>query len=86
MEAKIEINRLADAANDHLVRRLGASEPDRMKIFRIESDLIENLKRIYYFAKRIARVVTTEPATMTTTATTANANADPEGELVTLES
>ncbi|MCB1229967.1 MAG: Na/Pi cotransporter family protein [Verrucomicrobiae bacterium] len=86
VEAKIEINRLADAANDHLVRRLGASEPDRMKIFRIESDLIENLKRIYYFAKRIARVVTTEPATMTTTATTANANADPEGELVTLES
>ncbi len=63
--AKAEINRLADQANDHLVRRLGAQEPDRMKVFRIESDLIENLKRIYYFAKRIARVIETEPAAAT---------------------
>ena len=28
-----------------------------MATFRVETDLIENLKRIYYFAKRIAKLV-----------------------------
>lgn len=59
-DAKAEIKRLADAADAHLLERLAAAEPDRMTVFRIESDLVENLKRIYYFAKRIARVVTEE--------------------------
>ncbi len=59
--AKPEINRLADDADQHLLKRLIAAEPDRMTVFRIESDLVENLKRIYYFTKRIARVVTATP-------------------------
>ncbi|MCP5550075.1 MAG: Na/Pi cotransporter family protein [Akkermansiaceae bacterium] len=63
-DAKSEINRLADAAEDHLLQRLTASEPHRRNAFRVESDLIENFKRIYYFTKRIARVIaadTSEP-------------------------
>jgi phosphate:Na+ symporter len=55
--AKPEINRLADKANRHLARRLIAEEPNRINAFRIESELVEYLKRVYYFAKRIARVV-----------------------------
>lgn len=68
VEAKSEINRLADAAEAYVIKRLAAAEPQRREAFRIESDVIENLKRIYYFAKRIARVVepiasvSTEPA------------------------
>lgn len=55
--AKPEINRLAGLAESRVIARLAAAEPQRGGAFRIESDLIENLKRIYYFAKRIARLV-----------------------------
>ncbi len=55
--AKGEINRLADEAEAHLARRLVADEPDRLSLYRFESELIEYLKRVYYFAKRIAKAV-----------------------------
>ena len=35
-----------------------ADDPHRLSTFRVESELIENLKHVYYFAKRIAKVVT----------------------------
>jgi phosphate:Na+ symporter len=54
--AKDDINRLAAEADSHLARRLVADEPNRLAAFRIESDLIENLRRVYYFAKRIAKM------------------------------
>ncbi|MEO1129872.1 MAG: Na/Pi cotransporter family protein [Planctomycetota bacterium] len=57
LAAKKSVNSLADDAGSHLATRLAAEEPNRMATFRIESDIIETLKRIYYFAKRIARVV-----------------------------
>jgi phosphate:Na+ symporter len=56
--AKDEINDLANQADVHLGRRLTADAPHRLEAFRIESDVIENYKRIYYFAKRVAKVVT----------------------------
>jgi len=56
--AKDEINDLAAEADGHLARRLVADEPNRLAAFRIESDLIENLRRVYYFAKRIAKLTT----------------------------
>jgi phosphate:Na+ symporter len=56
--AKVEINRLADKANNHLAQRLIAEEPNRLLAFRIESEMIEYFKRVYYFAKRIAKVAT----------------------------
>jgi len=55
--AKDEINDLANQADVHLGRRLTADAPNRLQAFRIESDVIENYKRIYYFAKRVAKVV-----------------------------
>lgn len=57
MGAKHEINRLAAEAEDHLSRRLIADEPKRLIAFRMESEVMEYLKRMYYFAKRIAKVV-----------------------------
>jgi phosphate:Na+ symporter len=55
--AKPEINLLADTADAHLSQRLTVKEADRLALFRLETDSIEYLKRIYYFAKRIAKVV-----------------------------
>jgi phosphate:Na+ symporter len=60
IDAKSEINRLSIAIDEHLAQRLTANEPNRMQVFRIESDIIENLRRIYYFAKRIAKAIVEE--------------------------
>jgi phosphate:Na+ symporter len=57
LDAKAEINRLATNAEEHLSRRLSADEPQRLAAFRMESEIMEYLKRMYYFAKRIAKVV-----------------------------
>ena len=55
--AKGKINRLAAQAEVHLSRRLAADEPNRLATFRLESEIMEYLKRMYYFAKRIAKLV-----------------------------
>jgi len=52
---KGEINMLADRAAQHGAERLVADEPQRLEAYAIEADVIENLKRIYYFCKRMAR-------------------------------
>ena len=54
---KREINRLADAARQHQARRLVTPEPKRLPAYTVEMDTLENLKRVYYFCKRIARGV-----------------------------
>ncbi|MHC4955580.1 MAG: Na/Pi cotransporter family protein [Planctomycetota bacterium] len=58
---KDEVNRLADLAAVHQARRLAAQEPNRLGAYMIEMDILENLKRIYYFAKRMARAVERGP-------------------------
>ena len=60
IDAKDEVNQAADGAESHLLRRLIAAEPNRMEAFRIETDIIENYKRIYYFSKRIAKIAATQ--------------------------
>ena len=55
VEMKREINSLADSAAIHQAARLVAEEPNRLPAYKIEMDIIQNLKRIYYFAKRMAR-------------------------------
>ena len=52
--AKDEVNEIADRISDRLVNRLIAEEPHRTSTYRVESQLVENYKRIYYFCKRIA--------------------------------
>jgi len=54
---KSDINRLMDSAATHEAMRLVANEPHRLEAYSIEVDVIEKLKRIYYFAKRIAKAV-----------------------------
>ncbi len=57
IDAKGDINRLSDDIDSHLAVRLVADEPNRLNAYRIESDIIENYRRIYYFAKRIAKAI-----------------------------
>lgn len=57
---KQEISRIADSAAAHQARRLVAEEPNRIPAYTIEVDIIEKLKRIYYFAKRMAKTVVAE--------------------------
>jgi len=53
---KSDINELERSAQLHEAERLVADEPHRVQAYRLETDVIANLKRIYYFAKRTARV------------------------------
>jgi phosphate:Na+ symporter len=55
VDMKQEINDLADSAAMHQAQRLVAEEPNRLPAYTIEMDVLQNLKRIYYFAKRMAR-------------------------------
>jgi len=56
---KPKINALAEEAVKRGAQRLVAHEPDRLGAYAREMETIEKLKRIYYFAKRIAK--TTAP-------------------------
>jgi phosphate:Na+ symporter len=54
------INSLIDAAAAHQAKRLVADAPNRVAAYSVEVDVIERLKRIYYFAKRVAKTVVPE--------------------------
>ncbi len=53
-----QVDHLSAQAKRHLLERLSALEPNRTWTFRVESDIVENFKRLYYFSKRIAMAVT----------------------------
>ena len=57
LNAKQHIAQLAEDASEQLSIRLAVSAPNRLETFRLESEIIEYLKRIYYFSKRIAKIV-----------------------------
>ena len=57
---KSDINRLMESAAMHESRRLVAEEPNRLAAYTLEIDIIEKLKRIYYFSKRMAKAVMPE--------------------------
>ena len=54
---KSDIDTLANSAAIHEATRLVAKEPNRIPAYTIEIDIIEKQKRIYYFAKRMAKTV-----------------------------
>ncbi len=54
---KDEINKMANSAAVHEASRLVAEEPNRIEAYTTEVDIIEKQKRIYYFAKRMAKTV-----------------------------
>jgi phosphate:Na+ symporter len=59
-QMKSHIRNLERAAAQHQAVRLVADEPNRIATYRFETDIIANLKRIYYFIRRIARVAVPE--------------------------
>ncbi|MFT4550673.1 MAG: phosphate:Na+ symporter [Pseudoalteromonas tetraodonis] len=54
---KPKVTGLAARAQSHLVQRLVAAEPERISTFRIETDIIENYKRLHTLFRRIAKTV-----------------------------
>jgi len=56
-EMKSEISTTVTTASAYLTERLVAHEPGRVVIYTAEVQLIENLKRIYYFSKRMSKTV-----------------------------
>lgn len=61
---KQEMNAKAREIADHYARRLAAPDDHRIELYRFETDLVANLRRVYYFSKRTARtaIPTTEQA------------------------
>lgn len=55
VDAKQDIVALSDELQVRLSARVGAPEADRRVLYQTESELLEYLKRIYYFAKQIAK-------------------------------
>lgn len=53
---KSEINSLAKKAELHQAQRLIADEPKRIATYGFETGLVAHLRRIFYFARRTARV------------------------------
>ena len=63
IDAKVTVNGLVDELEHHLAVRLVADEPHRIEAFRRESEIVQNLKRVYYLAKRVAKEVAESNAT-----------------------
>jgi len=57
---KGEIRQLERDLTTHQTERLVADEPNRVATYRLETDVITNLKRVYYFSRRIARAAVPE--------------------------
>ena len=54
--SKAEASHRAEAIAQRLASRLGAHEPNRMETYRLETDLNEMLKRLFYLTKCCAKV------------------------------
>ncbi|MCP5060477.1 MAG: Na/Pi cotransporter family protein [bacterium] len=57
LEQKATLNTLLAKATTHQVGRLAASDSHRSHAYAVESDMIEGLQRVFYYAKRIAQRV-----------------------------
>jgi phosphate:Na+ symporter len=54
---KKNIQHIVDSTAMHLAERLVVDEPNRIPTYSVEVDILEKLKRIYYFSKRMAKTV-----------------------------
>ncbi|HKQ33084.1 MAG TPA: hypothetical protein VJV40_07760, partial [Thermodesulfobacteriota bacterium] len=57
---KPDVERSADELVEHLSQRLVSADPDRAVLYRVESQLVELIQRIYYFAGMIANEIIKE--------------------------
>ena len=51
------VEQLFDAASSHQATRLVADAPNRLSTYTLEVELIDKLRRIYYFCDRIAQLI-----------------------------
>lgn len=63
IEMKKLVKRGTSTALGHQATRLVVDEPHRLSAYTIETDMFQNLRRIYYFTKRMARVAVPRSAT-----------------------
>lgn len=77
VQSKTEVNELAERATSHLSKRLIAYEPNRLAVFTVETDIIENLKRINTLTRRVARVLLQNIETVEVVANEQNHDANP---------
>ncbi len=61
LDMKPQVRELANSAALHEAKRLVAEEPNRLSAYTLEIDTLENLKRVYYFCRRMARAGVPEP-------------------------
>jgi phosphate:Na+ symporter len=54
---KASVQAQVASAEQHEAQRLVADAPNRLAAYSLEMEVIEKLKRIYYFAKRMAKTV-----------------------------
>ncbi len=54
---KEDLHEMLRSASVHEIRRLVADEPNRLEAYTVEVDILQNFKRIFYFARRMARGV-----------------------------
>ncbi len=66
LEMKPEIQSLGAEIIEHLGQRLVADAPNRAVLYRIESQIVELLQRIFYFSKKIAKEILRESGTTET--------------------
>jgi phosphate:Na+ symporter len=53
-----ELTQQTNDVETRIALRLTADEPNRVATYRLESEIIENLKNMYFVAMRIANMVT----------------------------
>lgn len=61
IDQKERVSSIVRSAEMHEARRLVVSEPNRLEAYTIEMEIVEQLQRVYYLAKRIAKSVRFEP-------------------------
>jgi phosphate:Na+ symporter len=54
---KSDMNRLVEQAELHQAKRLVSEDSGKFEAYSVEVDIIEKLKRVYYYAKRMAKTV-----------------------------
>jgi phosphate:Na+ symporter len=58
---KRELNTIAADAREHVNQRLVAPDPNRLASYRTEIDILENLRRIFYYVRRAAKAAPLVP-------------------------
>jgi phosphate:Na+ symporter len=57
VDMKRDLKEIGAEAQDHVNRRLVAADPNRLASYRTEVDILENLRRIFYFVRRAAKEI-----------------------------